>query len=222
MYFQFLIEDQSTEILVGHVMEKLKEKYPEKEILYDSKPFKGIGHLPTKGNLMERKGGNLLNNLHIYLRGFDKKLAGMEHATIVVVLDNDKRDYNIFQQNLNQVAKDVVMLTDYAFCIAVKEMEAWLLGDEDAIYGAYPEAKKKFLKNYKQDEIVDTWEVLANMVYPGELAKLHKVSKNSYKETGKAKCEWADKIGQKLVLEKNVSPSFQKFLFELCSRIEAA
>lgn len=38
------------------------------------------------------------------------------------------------------------MLTDYAFCIAVKEMEAWLLGDEDAIYSAYPEAKKKFLK----------------------------------------------------------------------------
>ena len=30
MYFQFLIEDQSTEILVGHVMEKLKEKYPDK------------------------------------------------------------------------------------------------------------------------------------------------------------------------------------------------
>ena len=48
MYFQFLIEDQSTEILVGHVMEKLKEKYPEKEILYDSKPFKGIGHLPMR------------------------------------------------------------------------------------------------------------------------------------------------------------------------------
>ena len=36
MYFQFLIEDQSTEILVGHVMGKLKEKYPEKEILYDT------------------------------------------------------------------------------------------------------------------------------------------------------------------------------------------
>ena len=35
MYFQFLIEDQSTEILVGHVMEKIKEKYPDKEILYD-------------------------------------------------------------------------------------------------------------------------------------------------------------------------------------------
>ena len=83
MYFQFLIEDQSTEILVGHVMGKLKEKYPEKEILYDSKPFKGIGHLPTKGNLMERKGGNLLNNLHIYLRGFDKKLAGMEHPIAI-------------------------------------------------------------------------------------------------------------------------------------------
>ena len=54
------------------------------------------------------------------------------------------------------------------------------------------------------------------------MTNLHQVSKNSYKETGKANCEGADKIAQKLVLEKNVSPSFQKFLFELCSRIEAA
>lgn len=60
MYFQFLIEDRSTEILVGHVMEKLKNKYSDKEIYYDIKSFSGIGHLRTTGNLMERKGGNLL------------------------------------------------------------------------------------------------------------------------------------------------------------------
>ena len=70
MYFQFLIEDASAEILIGHVMGKLQDKYPEKEILFDTKSFTGIGHLRTTGNLMERKGGNLLNNLHIYLRGF--------------------------------------------------------------------------------------------------------------------------------------------------------
>lgn len=29
MYFQFLIEDESTKILVDHVMEKIKEKYTE-------------------------------------------------------------------------------------------------------------------------------------------------------------------------------------------------
>lgn len=72
MYFQFLIEDLSTEILIKHVINKLKEKFPDKDIYADTKSFKGIGQLSNKGNLMERKGSNLLNNLHMYLRGFDR------------------------------------------------------------------------------------------------------------------------------------------------------
>ena len=31
MYFQYLIEDASTEILVGEVMKKLQDKYPGKK-----------------------------------------------------------------------------------------------------------------------------------------------------------------------------------------------
>lgn len=220
MYFQFLIEDQSTAVLVGHVMEKMELMYPEKELYYDIKSFKGIGHLPTKGNLMERKGGNLLNNLKIYLRGYDRALVHMERAAIVVVLDNDQREYEKFHKHLNQIVTDAGIQTDCVFCIAVKEMEAWLLGDEEAILEAYPEARRKYLKAYSQDGICETWEVLANMVYPGGLAQLHKISQNSYTETGKAKCEWADKIGEKLVLKRNVSPSFQNFIKSLQSRIE--
>ena len=41
-------------------------------------------------------------------------------------------------------------------------------------------------------------------------------------ETGKAKCEWADKIGRELILENNISPSFRKLLSALQIRIEAA
>lgn len=222
MYFQFLIEDASAEILIGHVMGKLQDKYPEKEILFDTKSFTGIGHLRTTGNLMERKGGNLLNNLHIYLRGFDRSLSSMENAAIIVVLDNDQRDVEKFRQDLEQVAKESLMFTDHVFCIAVKEMEAWLLGDEEAIEKAYPMIKKKYLKTYEQDGICDTWEVLANMVYPGGVSGLRKKSKSSYSETGKAKCEWADKIGRELILENNISPSFRKLLSALQIRIEAA
>ena len=101
-------------------------------------------------------------------------------------------------------------------------MEAWLLGDEDAIIRAYPNAKKKYLKSYEQDGICDTWEVLANMLYPGGLAALKKKSKNSYSITGSAKCEWADKIGKELKLECNLSPSFKRFLQSLQLRIDAA
>ena len=153
MYFQFLIEDLSTEILINHVIEKLKAKYPDREIYADTKSFKGIGHLATHGNLMERKGGNLLNNLHMYLRGFDRSLASMKQAAIIVVLDNDKRDPEVFRQELENVAKETVKLTDCVFCVAVKEMEAWLLEDENAIWEAYPSAKKKFLRDYEQDGI---------------------------------------------------------------------
>ena len=92
MYFQFLIEDKSTEILVNHVMEKLKKIYPDKFIGFNIKSFNGIGHLSTHGNLQERKGSGLLNNLPLYLRGFDRSLAQMSQAAIFVVLDNDKRD----------------------------------------------------------------------------------------------------------------------------------
>jgi len=72
--------------------------------------------------------------------------------------------------------------------------------------------KRKYLKSYIQDGICDTWQVLANMVYPGGLNQLMKIAKNGYGEIGKAKGEWADKIGEKLDLERNVSPSFQYLL----------
>lgn len=56
-------------------------------------------------------------------------------------------------------------------------MEAWLLGDEKAIEQAYPDAKKKYLKSYNQDGICDTWQVLADIVYPGGFLKLQNKSK---------------------------------------------
>ena len=42
MYFQFLIEDGSTSILVNHVMEKLAEQYRDKEIIWNVKFFGGV------------------------------------------------------------------------------------------------------------------------------------------------------------------------------------
>lgn len=221
MYFQFLIEDRSTEILIKHVMEKLKYRYSDEDIIYDTKSFKGIGHLRTTGDIMNRKSGNLLNDLSLYLKGFDKSLSCVKNAAIIIVLDNDMRDCESFKIELQQFAQNIVTNTDYVFCIAVKEMEAWLLGDENAILSAYPMAKRKVIKNYEQDAICDTWEVLANAVYPGGLVALKKKSKSSYSEIGKAKCEWADKIGIYLTLDTNVSPSFQYFLNQLQSRIES-
>lgn len=221
MYFQFLIEDGSTNILVNHVMEKLTEQYKDKEIIWNIKFFGGIGHLSKKGSVWERKTGKLLNDLPMFMKGFSKVLQNMESAALVIVLDNDKRDVKQFRQQLEHVAVSNFVLCDYVFCVAVKEMEAWLLGDSRAIQEAYPNAKMQLMKKYEQDAICETWEVLADIVYPQGHLKLKKRAVGNYSEIGDAKCEWADKIGKCLHLHENSSPSYQYFIGELEKRIIA-
>lgn len=222
MYFQFLVEDKSTEILVSHIMIKLKEKYLDKSIQYDCKSFKGIGHLSPKGTVLEQKTGKLLNDLPMYLRGFNKALASMADAALIIIMDNDKRDTVLFKQELEEIAVMNMVCIDYVYCIAVKELEAWLLGDEAAIRQAYPNYRKKMLGTYTQDGIGETWETLANAVYKDGKAALMKKANGSYKEIGIAKCEWAEKIGSNLDIEHNNSPSFNYFIRQLIDRIEKA
>lgn len=220
MYFQFLIEDESTKILVEHVMSKISEKYPNIFVEYDSKFFKGIGGLRKNGRAIEQKTGKLLNDLPMYLRAFSRTLSYMENAALVIVMDNDKREPEQFRQELENIAVYNRIVLDHVFCIAVKEMEAWLLGDMEAVKTAYPNTRISALHGYEQDGICDTWEVLANAVYPGGLKKLKQKAGNCYREIGKAKAEWAEEIGCRLNLERNASPSFQRFIKELCVRIE--
>ena len=96
---------------------------------------------------------------------FDKVLQNMDYATLIIVLDNDKRDVEQFRQQLKNVAVSNMILCDHVFCIAVKEMEAWLLGDTEAIKAAYPDAKMQYIKRYEQDALGETWEILAVLVY---------------------------------------------------------
>lgn len=219
MYFQFLIEDKSTEILVNHVLNKLKAQYPEKEICWDIKSFGGIGHLQKRGSALEQRTGKLLNDLPMYMRGFSKVLQTMPNSALFIVLDNDKRDTQQFRKELEDIAITNMILCDYVFCVAIKEMEAWLLGDTEAIREAYPNAKMQCIKKYKQDGICDTWEILADMVYPKGLSKLKKKAGDAYTEIGKAKCEWANRIGKCLHLYENDSPSYQYFITELEKRV---
>lgn len=215
MYFQFLIEDMSGEILTRHVMDKLSKEHAG--IYFDCKAFKGIGGLKVSSNIQEIKTNKLLNDLKHYLRGFDKALKDIP-AAIFIVLDNDKRDTDIFMQQLIHQADIATIQMDYVFCIAVEEMEAWLLGDKEAILQAYPNAREMVLKDYKQDSICGTWEFLANALYKGGLKNFQKDCP-TYREVGKYKAKWADEIGRYMVLDRNISPSFQHFILELHKRV---
>lgn len=215
MHFQYLIEDQSSAILIDLVMKKIIED--PLSVTYSCKAFKGIGGFTKKNTVKETKTGKLLNDLATYMRGFNKSLQGMK-AALIVVLDNDDRDTVAFEKELRKVALKNNIMMDYVFCIAIEEVEAWLLGDENALQSAYPSAKINTLHTYIQDSICGTWEVLAEVVYPGGLAKLKKDCP-TYIERGKCKCEWANSICQYMVISDNKSPSFVSFVSEIRKRM---
>lgn len=217
MYFQFLIEDLSGEILVRQVMKKIKVENPEAE--YDCKSFHGIGGFTRRNTVKETKNGKLLDSLATYLAGFDKSLQAMgNEAVVFVVVDNDERNTKDFRDELEEVARNKGVTIDHVFCIAIEELEAWLLGDENAVKTAYPHAKTNIIHDYQQDSICGTWEILADAVYRGGRVKLIKES-HSYQDIGTVKCEWAKNIGEHLDIHKNQSPSFNYFLSEIERRL---
>lgn len=72
---------------------------------------------------------------------------------------------------------------------------------------AYPRAKADVLNRYVQDSACDTWELLADAVYPGGSAA---IKKTGWPLPGQVKHEWAEKIGPLLDPDCNASPSFGK------------
>ena len=219
MHFQFLIEDISGGILIKQVMEKLVTMHPE--ITCDYKTFHGIGGFQKKWSPNIAKTQKLLNDLPIFLRGYDKSLnvPGYEVA-LIIVLDNDRNEPAEFRKKLEELAKAQMISIDYVFCVAVEEIEAWLLGDRNALLTAYPNARISLLNEYEQDSICGTWEKLASAIYPGGLAKFRKDNK-TYRDIGKQKCEWAQKIGEHMDVHRNCSPSFRYFVEAVETRFPA-
>ena len=214
MHLIFLLEDLSTEKFIRSLLDRIIGM--NETITYDCHSFHGIGGFPRKNSISDIKTGRLLNDLAIYLDGFDKSLKGIS-ATIFVVVDNDNRETDQFRAQLEQIVKEKKISIDHVFCIAVEEMEAWLLGDREALKTAYPKAKDGVLKSYSQDSICGTWELLADTIYSGGYKAL---KKHPYNVIGKVKAEWAENIGKYMVPERNSSPSFQYFYNEVMCRVQ--
>jgi hypothetical protein len=129
-------------------------------------------------------------------------------AAVVVVVDLDTRDCNAFKRELLDVLSACTPAPKTLFRIAIEEMEAWLLGDKEAVLAAYPAAKQQVLNRYEQDSICGTWELLADATHKGGAAAL---KREGWPAPGRAKCEWAEKIGPLVDIDRNTSKSFQVF-----------
>ncbi len=147
----------------------------------------------------------LLDQLPKLLAGYGKT-PGMD--AVVVVLDSDRRDCKAFLGELKALLQNCRPVPNTLFRLAIEEMEAWFLGDRQALLAAYPRAKRDVLSRYQQDSVCGTWEMLADAVYPGGSAAIRKAG---WPLPGQIKHEWAERIGPRMCTEDNQSPSFCKF-----------
>lgn len=206
MHIEVLVEDSSGAKLVETLLPAVIGGRQGEPHTWRVHPYKGIGRLPpglsVKADPSKRA---LLDQLPRLLTGYGKS-SGID--AVVVVLDSDRRDCKIFLAELRGLLQRCLPAPNTLFRLAIEEMEAWYLGDRQALLAAYPRAKADVLNRYTQDSVCGTWEVLADAVHPGGSAAILKAG---WPSPGQMKHEWADNIGPRMNVEQNVSPSFCKF-----------
>ena len=205
IHFEILVEDQSGRIAVDIILEKILDT-KGKPHSWRSHGYKGAGNIPRGLGRIDPAKRILLDRLQALLRGYGKSLDGS--SAVVVVVDLDDRNCIEFKRELLDVLNEFRPRPNTLFRIAIEEIEAWLLGDRDAVMAAYPRAKDSVLDGYRQDSICGTWEVLADAIHKGGSAAFKKVGGPN---PGAAKSEWAKRIALHMDPDRNRSPSFQAF-----------
>ena len=207
MHFEILVEDPSGKIVLdevtGKILNSTGANHTSRII-----PYRGIGHiLENLRGTSDPRRRILLDRLPLILRGYGKSLKDYP-AAVVVVVDLDNRDCLDFKREMLGALDACDPKPTTLFRIAIEEIEAWLLGDSDAIRAAYPDAREHVLNSYVQDSVCGTWETLADAIHPGGSHRLKKVG---YPHVGRVKCDWATNIARHLNPDRNLSRSFQVF-----------
>jgi hypothetical protein len=221
MHFEILVEDRSGKDLLEIIIPKIIDLRAH---TFRINFYKGAGvRIPKDLHTTQDPSKRiLLEQLPRLLRGYGKYYASTNYsskAVVIVVIDCDKRDCKAFKQELNQLLTVCNPRPETFFRIAIEEMEAWLLGDRNAVRAAYPKFNSREYETYKQDSVVGTWEKLADIITTHG-AKAFK--RMAYFAIGKHKSEWAKNIGVHMDVQNNASPSFKCFrekLEEIAARV---
>ncbi len=208
MRLEVLVEDQSGQ----KMLEILIPKIVGDEHTFRVHAYKGIGNIPKNvDKIPTAKNRLLLNNLSRLLKGHGKTFlqsGNYQKCCVVVVCDLDEKCLKEFRRQLLQVLNRCTHKPRTQFCIAIKESEAWFLGDTPAVKSAYPRARDRVLDKFQRDFISGTWDSLADAVFPGGARKLQN---QGWQAIGAEKMKWAEKITPYMKVDDNKSSSFCYF-----------
>lgn len=209
MHFEFLVEGQAELTALSILMSRILGDYGQPHTWKIHK-HRGIGRIPDNpGAKPNKHDQTLLHNLPSKLRAYGDE--GRDDVVVVVLVDLDDRpDCVSFKSDLVELLNDCQQQPNALFRIAIEELEAWFLGDQQAIKQAYPDARQPIIDAYVQDSQCGTWEKLAEAIYPGGLTALGQHGKRSVRILEQKRI-WAKEICPLLDVQENQSPSFQAF-----------
>lgn len=195
MHVEFLLEEPSAEAALNQLLPRLL-------------PAGDTWHcVPHRGK------DQLRLRLPSLLKNYVRRLAQEPGLRVVLLMDADA-DCRKAKAELEALVAAAGLLTKTTAPagqpfrvltrLAISELEAWFLGDRNAIQAAYPRVHAHHFKglNRDPDAIADTWETLHRVLQKG-----------SYYLTSKAKVEWSENIARHLTPDpnQNTSASFRYF-----------
>lgn len=209
MIVEVLCEDKSSIAVLENLIPEILEDFPEivgEIFIY---PHRGKGKLPYDISEKPKSFASaLLDLLPAKLRAYEQVYQDDE-IILVIVLDADDNQESEIYQEIEHVLGSEFPDKYFVIGIAVEEMEAWLLGDYQALSKAYPKLDYSILKSYQQDSVCGTWEILAKAILGKQASDLIKVG---YPAVGIYKNIWAKEISPYMRIDNNHSPSYQKFV----------
>lgn len=203
MHIEFLVEEPSTEAALANLLPAML----------------GAGHTFAIHAYQGKR--DLLDKLPGRLRGYRGWLA--PNWRIVVLIDEDREDCIALKQQLERAAQQAGLTCksapdrDGGFCVlnrlAVEELEAWFLGDVEALAAAYPGVPASLARKARFRD--------PDAVTGGTCEALERVLQAAgYYAAGLPKVEVARKVSRHMDPQRNRSRSFQVFragLLELLS-----
>lgn len=201
MHVEVLLEELSAEAALGELLPRLLPAGSS----WALHPFQGKHDLLSK----------LPDRLRAYARGW----LPDDHR-IVVLVDADQDDCRVLKRRLEEAAALVGLTTrsatgpDGRFVvlnrIAVEELEAWFLGDVEALIAAYPGVPRNLAhrRGFRDPDAVPggTWEALERVLQNA-----------GYFRSGLRKIEAAGRIAEQMEPSRNRSHSFRCFAEGLAS-----